>query len=493
MQKYNNIYFLGIGGIGMSALAHFFANTNYKVGGYDKTPSEITAKLIKNDIFIHFEEDINDIPKVFLDSQNTLIVYTPAIPKDHKEFVFFQENGFTIFKRSQVLGMLTENHFTIAVAGTHGKTTTSAMVAHLLTHAQKNVMAFVGGIMNNYNTNILLADTSKPMVVVVEADEYDRSFLTLSPDIAIVNSADADHLDIYGDGSAVTKSFEDFIQKIKENGKLFIKKNINLDIKNKEKIIIKEFSLGDLDKNNLNNSEQKNSQLSDFFIENFHIKEGKFCFDIKTPTQLISGVEMRMAGFHNVLNALAACAAAEAIGISGEMIKNGLNTFTGVHRRFEYLVNQQDNQQDNQKNNFRNTPIFIDDYAHHPEEIKALLMSVRALYPDKKITAIFQPHLYSRTRDFVDGFAESLSLADEVWLTDIYPARELPIEGVSSAIILDKMTISNKFLYSTQQILEKIAKLNTDILLTVGAGDIELLAKDIQGVLLAQITANKNS
>ncbi len=470
MQKYNNIYFLGIGGIGMSALAHFFANTGYKVGGYDKTPSEITTKLLKNDIFIHFEENINNIPKVFLDSQNTLIVYTPAIPKEHKEFVFFQENGFTIFKRSQVLGMLTENHFTIAVAGTHGKTTTSAMIAHLLTHAQKNVMAFVGGIMNNYNTNILLADTTKPMIVVVEADEYDRSFLTLSPDIAIVNSADADHLDIYGDGSAVTQSFEDFIGKIKENGKLFIKKDINLNIKNREKITIKEFSL-----DNLQSSNNNNSLLSNFFIENFHIKEGKFCFDIRTPTQLISGVEMRMAGFHNVLNALAACAAAEAIDISGEMIKNGLNSFTGVHRRFEYLVNQEDTNKN---------IIFIDDYAHHPEEIKALLTSVRALYPNKKITTIFQPHLYSRTRDFVDGFAESLSLADEVWLTDIYPARELPIEGVTSNIILEKMYLKNKFLYTTQQILEKISNLETDILLTVGAGDIELLAKDIQRVLL---------
>jgi UDP-N-acetylmuramate--alanine ligase len=467
MQKYNNIYFLGIGGIGMSALAHFFANTNYKVGGYDKTPSEITAKLIKNDIFIHFEEDINDIPKEFLDSKNTLIVYTPAIPKEHKEFVFFQENGFTIFKRSQVLGMLTENHFTIAVAGTHGKTTTSAMIAHLLTHAQKNVMAFVGGIMNNYNTNILLADTTKPMIVVVEADEYDRSFLTLSPDIAIVNSADADHLDIYGDGSAVTQSFEDFIGKIKENGKLFIKKDINLNIKNKNNIIIKEFSL----ENTLENKVSVRNFPNNFFTENFHIKEGKFCFDIRTPTQLISGVEMRMAGFHNVLNALAACAAAEAIDISGEMIKSGLNSFTGVHRRFEYLVNQEDTNKN---------IIFIDDYAHHPEEIKALLTSVRALYPNKKITTIFQPHLYSRTRDFVDGFAESLSLADEVWLTDIYPARELPIEGVTSNIILEKMYLKNKFLYTTQQILEKISNLETDILLTVGAGDIELLAKDIQ-------------
>ncbi len=476
MQKYNNIYFLGIGGIGMSALAHFFANTGYKVGGYDKTPTEITAKLIKNDIFIHFEEAINDIPKAFLDSQNTLIVYTPAIPKEHKEFVFFQENGFTIFKRSQVLGMLTENHFTIAVAGTHGKTTTSAMIAHLLKHAQKNVMAFVGGIMNNYDTNILLADnssdTTKPMIVVVEADEYDRSFLTLSPDIAIVNSADADHLDIYGDGNAVTQSFEDFIGKIKENGKLFIKKDILQNVnkhqyKGKNKIIVEEFSL--------DNVYDNNCYAGDFVTENFHIKEGKFCFDIKTPMQLISGVEMRMAGFHNMLNALAACATAEAVGVSGEMIKSGLNSFTGVHRRFEYLVNQQDTNKN---------IIFIDDYAHHPEEIKALLTSVRALYPDKKITTIFQPHLYSRTRDFVDGFAESLDLADEVWLTDIYPARELPIEGITSNIILERMYLKNKFLYTTQQILEKISNLETDILLTVGAGDIELLAKNIQKVLL---------
>ncbi len=467
MQKYNNIYFLGIGGIGMSALAHFFANTNYKVGGYDKTPSEITAKLIKNDIFIHFEEDINDIPKAFLDSQNTLIVYTPAIPKEHKEFVFFQENGFTIYKRSQVLGMITENYFTIAVAGTHGKTTTSAMIAHLLTHAQKNVMAFVGGIMNNYNTNILLADTTKPMIVVVEADEYDRSFLTLSPDIAIVNSVDADHLDIYGDKNAVTQSFEDFIGKIKEKGILFIKKdilpNIKYEYKGKNKIIVKDFSL--------ENIVDANCYAGNFIVQDFHIKEGKFCFDIKTPIQKISGVEMRMAGFHNMLNALAACAAAEAVGISGEVIRNGLNTFTGVHRRFEYLVNQEDTNKN---------IIFIDDYAHHPEEIKALLTSVRALYPNKKITAIFQPHLYSRTRDFVDGFAESLDLADEVWLTDIYPARELPIEGVTSNIILEKMCLKNKFLYTTEQILEKISNLDTNILLTVGAGDIELLAKDIQ-------------
>ncbi len=471
MQKYNNIYFLGIGGIGMSALAHFFANTGYKVGGYDKTPSEITAKLLKNDIFIHFEEDINNIPKAFLDIHNTLIVYTPAIPKEHKEFVFFQENDFTIFKRSQVLGMLTENHFTIAVAGTHGKTTTSAIIAHLLTHAQKNVMAFVGGIMNNYNTNILLADTTQPMIVVVEADEYDRSFLTLSPDIAIVNSVDADHLDIYGDKNAVTQSFEDFIGKIKENGILFIKKdilpNIKYEYKGNNKIIIKDFSL--------ENIGDANCYAGNFIVQDFEIKEGKFCFDIKTPMQKISGVEMRMAGFHNMLNALAACAAAEAVGISGEMIKSGLNSFTGVHRRFEYLVNQQDTNKN---------IIFIDDYAHHPEEIKALLTSVRALYPNKKITTIFQPHLYSRTRDFVDGFAESLDLADEVWLTDIYPARELPIEGVTSNIILEKMYLKNKFLYTTEQILEKISKLETNILLTVGAGDIELLAKDIQKNLL---------
>jgi UDP-N-acetylmuramate--alanine ligase len=447
LKEVKYVYFLGIGGIGMSALARWFKVNSYSVAGYDRTPTPLTDELEREGIPVHFDDAVENIPaEVVTNPVQTLVVYTPAIPKNHLEFNFLIEKGYSLQKRSQVLGLLTANLFTVAVAGTHGKTTTSSMVAHILKHAGRNCTAFLGGITQNYQTNMLLNNEGEGLedvICVVEADEYDRSFLTLHPDLAIVTSTDADHLDIYGDKDALRQSFRDFVGQIKPEGKLFIRDGLHL-LENGTKIQYEEYSLNQ----------------GAYHAENVRTENARFVFDIVSPSVTIRDITMLVPGFHNVENALAASAVGLRLGIPPELIKEALASFRGVKRRFEYIIES-------------GKSVFIDDYAHHPTEIEAFLKSVRALYPDRKITAVFQPHLFSRTRDFADGFAESLSLADTLLLLDIYPARELPMEGVNSQMILDKVTLKDKRICTKGELPELVRQLEPDLLVTIGAGDID--------------------
>ncbi|SMD32743.1 UDP-N-acetylmuramate--L-alanine ligase [Reichenbachiella faecimaris] len=455
LEHIHSVYFIGIGGIGMSALARWFHANGFAVTGYDKTSTVLTEKLIDEGIAIHFEDNVHLIPeKVKLEKTGALIIYTPAVPKDLGEYQFFVENGYELYKRSQVLGLLTESKYTIAVAGTHGKTTTSSMIAHLLKSAGVDCSAFVGGIMTNYDSNLLIGINND--VMVVEADEFDRSFLTLHPDVAIITATDADHLDIYGSKDSLKDSFNAFIKNIKANGKLFIEEKVahELELNPNGNIGVETYGLNG----------------GSITADHLNIAAGKFTFEYKSEKRNITGFELVMPGFHNVSNALAALASvSESVESDGALVK-GLNSYQGVKRRFEYIINAED-------------LVFIDDYAHHPEEIKALLESVKALYPNKKITAIFQPHLFTRTRDFVDGFAESLSLADEVILLDIYPARELPIQGVTAEIIREKMTLKNVTMYIKDDVLAYFDKQTPEVLLTVGAGNIDTLVSPIKHLL----------
>lgn len=450
-----HIYFVGIGGIGMSALARWCKANGILVAGYDKTPTQLTQELEQENIPIHYEDNIQLIPKNFKNKETTKVVFTPAIPADHSELLWFKKNGFDVMKRSQLLGLITANHFTIAVAGTHGKTTTSSMIAHLLHQAGVPVTALIGGIMQNYGTNALISDAENA-VFVVEADEYDRSFLTLNPDIAIVTSTDADHLDIYENHQNLTDSFEQFIQKIKPNGKLIIKEKLNLKLPTNHNIQVEKFGI--------NSSENT--------AKNIQIKNGIFYFDVEfISKKVLKNIALQVPGFHNVENLLSAIIAVKELIKSDEKLIDCIESYKGVKRRFEYIVK-------NEKN------IYIDDYAHHPEEIKSFLKSVRFLYPEQEITAIFQPHLYSRTRDFADGFAESLEIADKIILLDIYPAREKPIQGVTSDIIFDKIKKNNKTLCNKNNLMSILVKQTiTPIITTIGAGDIDLFVPAIQQLL----------
>lgn len=456
------IHFLGIGGIGMSALARWFNVNGFQVSGYDKTPSPLTATLEEEGIAIHFEDTISSIPSAVLAAPDaTLVVYTPAVPADHKELNYFRNNGFSVQKRSQVLGWLTAHLKTVGVAGTHGKTTTSSMVAHLLRHSKVNCTAFLGGITQNYGTNFLLnepASNPEDIVCVVEADEFDRSFLTLYPDLAIVTSTDADHLDIYGEHDAVLASFRAYVGQIKPGGVLFMRKGLELGSATSAEVCTYSLKEGD------------------YYSANLHIADSRFVFDIVYPQGVIRGVTMRVPGYHNIENALAASAVALRLGCTPDQVREGLATFKGVKRRFEFIVENE-------------STVYIDDYAHHPTEISAFLTSVRGLFPGRHITAIFQPHLFSRTRDFADDFARSLELADRLLLLDIYPARELPIEGVTSAMLFDKIGLTDKILLSKDQVVEEVGKLATDIVVTIGAGDIDRLVEPLQALLAAP--ANK--
>ena len=455
LDNLHSVYFIGIGGIGMSALARWFHANGFAVSGYDKTATTLTEKLIEEGIAIHFEDRTDLIPeKVKNDKAGSLIIYTPAVPKDLGEYQFFIANGFELFKRSQVLGLLTASKFTIAVAGTHGKTTTSSMIAHLLKSAGVDCSAFVGGIMTNYNSNLLIGINND--VMVVEADEFDRSFLTLHPDVAIITATDADHLDIYGSKESLKDSFNAFIKNIKANGKLFVEEKVagELELNPNGNIEVETYGL----------------QAGDITADQLNIANAKFNFAFNSANRSIKGFELAMPGYHNVSNAIAALASVSGSVSDDQALVQGLNSYRGVKRRFEYIINAED-------------LIFIDDYAHHPEEIKALLVSVKALYPGKKITAVFQPHLFTRTRDFVDGFAESLSMADEAILLDIYPARELPIEGVTSDIIKEKMTLDNVSRYIKDDVLGYFEKNTPEVLLTVGAGNIDTLVSPIKHLL----------
>jgi UDP-N-acetylmuramate--alanine ligase len=456
MNAYKNIYFIGIGGIGMSALARWFHSNRYTVAGYDLTPSPLTQELENEGIAIHFEDDISQIPIEFLTHPaETLVIFTPAVPETHMELAFFREKEFAVKKRSEVLGLLTENLFTVAVAGTHGKTTTSSLMAHLLTFAGKNVTAFLGGITQNYGTNLLLNNgLLSDAIVVAEADEYDRSFLTLSPDIAVITSTDADHLDIYGSHEEVKKSFEDFTRRIKPGGTLFLRTGLPESLQKADNQIFKYSA----------------SKGGNFRAENIRTQNGQFIFDLITPEQTLKDLQLGIPGFHNVENATVASAVALQLGVGAETLRRGLADFRGVKRRFEWVLRTEKH-------------IFIDDYAHHPAEIEAFLTSLRALFPHKKLTVIFQPHLFSRTRDFAPEFAQSLSLADELLLLDIYPAREKPMPGVTSQLILDLVTLPRKKIVSKNELLQHLENHPPEVLVTLGAGDIDRLVEPIRKLL----------
>jgi UDP-N-acetylmuramate--alanine ligase len=453
--KAHIIYFIGIGGIGMSALARYFKSEGKTVLGYDKTSTPLTDELVEEGISIHFHDDLDFVRKQFAAPKaEMLVVYTPAIPKDHKELNYFLENGFAVMKRSQVLGLITQNKFTIAIAGTHGKTTTASMIAHILRSAGANMTAFLGGISKNYNSNYVRYNTSANEIIVVEADEYDRSFLTLHPDIAVITSMDSDHLDVYGNKKHVEESYQLFAKQTKRT--LIYKKDLPLKGQVAES---KEYSI---------------TNNCDYSASHIRIKNHTYYFNWHNSSSSIEGLNSLMPGLHNVENAVAAIAAARNAGIGSDMIAKAIRTYEGVKRRFDYHVRTE-------------SLVYIDDYAHHPAELKACILSVKELYPSKKLTGIFQPHLFTRTRDFADGFAESLSLLDELILLDIYPARELPIEGVTSEMIFNKVTISDKVLCRKEYVVDELKKRRIDVLLTLGAGDIDQLVKPITNYLLRNV------
>jgi len=454
-MNYDNIYFLGIGGIGMSAIARYFKANGKNVSGYDRTPTHLTDELRNEGIRIHFDDNVLSIdPLVLKDKEKSLVVFTPAIPVDNKEYIYLKEHGYEIKKRSEVLGLITIDNITMAVAGTHGKTTTSTLLAHILKASNYECTAFLGGISSNYNTNLLIGTQG----VVVEADEYDRSFLTLHPDLAIVTSVDADHLDIYGSHEHMKESFELFIKKLKDVSVLISKLGLDYNIKENENTAVYFYSLQD--------------RQADFYADNFRILDGKYIFDFKSCIRNIDNVELGLPGLHNVENAVAAIAAAQAMEIDNEQIKNACASFKGVKRRFETHLKTSD-------------LVYIDDYAHHPAELAAAIGAAKKLYPNKKITGIFQPHLYSRTRDFADDFAKSLDMLDECILLDIYPARELPMEGITSEMLLVKMTIENKRVTSKSNLIKDFNKEGIEVLMTLGAGDIDTLVESIRMKLLS--------
>lgn len=444
LNTIHNVYFVGIGGIGMSALARYFIANGKSVGGYDRTKTEITDALEGLGAMMHFEDDVAQIPSLFLNPTDTLIVYTPAIPKDHTEFNYFKNKDFEILKRSAVLGEITKSTYCLAVAGTHGKTTTTSILGHLLNACDVPVTAFLGGVSENYNSNFILNGTD---VTVVEADEFDRSFLTLSPDMAGITSMDADHLDIYGKLEELQKSFVDFTKKLKPNGKLFVKNGLPLE----------GITYG-LEDN------------SDYSAQNIRIIKGSYKFDVKTPNGILQNFTYHLPGRHNLSNALMALAMSVEYGLPHHQLAKALASYKGVKRRFTYQIKTDD-------------LVYIDDYAHHPEEINAVHQAVREMYPGRKVLAIFQPHLYSRTRDFADEFAKSLSHFDEILLLDIYPARELPIEGITSEWLLAKIDNPHKKRIQKSELIAEIKNAHAPIIVTMGAGDIGEQVKHIKQAL----------
>ena len=455
INKISSIYFAGIGGIGMSALARCFNMRGVKVSGYDKTETALTKKLVQEGIQIHYEDDVN-----LLDKNADVVVYTPAIPSSHKELNYFKENNYTLLKRSDVLGLLTNDTFNICVAGTHGKTTTSAMIAHILKHSGFGCNAYLGGIAANYDTNYLV---SSHKVSVVEADEYDRSFLKLQPDVAIITAMDADHLDIYGTAENMEDAFIEFSTKIKSNGCLIIKHGLKRG---------DDFKINDTCTYSLNDKD------ANIHVENLQINNGAYEFDVVNNYWTIKDVVLNMGGLHNIENVIAAIGVAKYLKIDDEKIKLAVASFSGVKRRFEYIIKSSE-------------LVMIDDYAHHPEELRALITGAKELFPQKKCIVIFQPHLFSRTKDLADGFAEVLSLADEIILMPIYPARELPIEGVTSELILNKMKSSNVKILNKDELLEYLNIIKVlpsegfkeALIITAGAGDIDALVQPIKRII----------
>jgi UDP-N-acetylmuramate--alanine ligase len=449
------VYFIGIGGIGMSALARYFHAKEARVSGYDKTPSSLTKELEKSGIPIHYEENIALIPK-----DADLVVYTPAVPEEHEELVYYRAQGYKVTKRSDVLQMVTESSFNICIAGTHGKTTITTMVAHLLRHTGYGCNAFLGGISVNYGTNFWASERN---VCVVEADEYDRSFLKLNPDVAVITAMDPDHLDIYGTADEMDKAFIEFSGRLKEGGLLISKFGLKRtkELKGTRKLT---YSL-----NNTN---------ADVYAENIKMISGSYEFDVVVKGTRFDKMKLNTGGMHNVENAVAAVAVASSLEIDTEKIKAAVQDFRGVKRRFEYII-------------LTDKVVFIDDYAHHPEELRALISGAKSLFSNRTCTMIFQPHLYTRTRDLADGFAEVLDMTDEVVLLPVYPARELPIPGVSSEMILNKMKNKNRMEMTKDELLEwiekdfkkRMDKENGAVLITAGAGDIDLLVEPIKKIL----------
>lgn len=447
LTNIQRIYFLGIGGIGMSALARYFNLHGKTVSGYDKTRTNLTDELEKEGIVITFEDSI-----VTLDAEADMVIYTPAIPKDHVQYNWYIQHHFSVVKRAQVLGMAANSMFNISIAGSHGKTSTSSITAHLLQTANRSVAAFLGGICINFNSNFI--DGTE--YAIAEADEFDRSFLHLEPNIALITSVDTDHLDIYGNLEAIENSFHQFCNKVREGGVLITNSSVPEKILN-EKVRNYRYSLSD--------------EKADFFTKNLKIGDGAYVFDVVHPDGVIENVKSYYGGKHNIENAVGAIAIALQLKISPEQIKEGITTFKGVRRRFETQVR-------NEKY------VYIDDYAHHPRELDATISAAKELYPDKKLTVVFQPHLFSRTKDLCDEFAASLSHADNLILLDIYPAREKPMEGVTSKIILDKVTISNKQLATKEELIALLKdKKDLQVVLTVGAGDIDTKVAEIKKLL----------
>ncbi len=444
IKQIENVYFIGIGGIGMSALARYFKSIGKNVAGYDRTPTHLTDELKENDIHIHFEDTVELIELPYLNKENTLVVVTPAVPKHHLQWNYFLSNDFVVKKRAEVLGIITKDTFCFAVAGTHGKTTTSSILGHILYESGADVTAFLGGIVENYDSNLI---GNGKTVTVVEADEFDRSFLHLHPDIACVTSMDADHLDIYGDTASIEASFKEFANKVINKDHLFYTGNLPLE----------GIRVG-IDDNSV------------FTAGNVRIENGWYVFDIQTPSETVTDVRFALPGRHNLTNALLAFAMAYTYGTAADAIKSALETFKGVRRRFSYQIRKPE-------------LVYIDDYAHHPTEIDAVYQAVSELYPGEKVLAVFQPHLFSRTRDFIDGFAKSLSAFENIVLLDIYPARELPIEGVTSKWLLDKIENPNKKLVSKTDLLTLLKMNDAKVIVTIGAGDIGEMVPEIKKVL----------
>ena len=454
-SKIHRIYFIGIGGIGMSALARYFLAGGFDIAGYDRTPTPITDELIAEGCDIHFEDEPGLIPEAFRavqEKDKTLVIITPAIPVGHFEWKYFSENGFRIIKRSQVLGWISERSKAIAVAGTHGKTTITAMIAHILKQSELDCTAFIGGISKNYQSNLMLGDSE---YTVLEADEFDRSFLTLHPYIAVISSIDPDHLDIYRNKNHLQESFELFAKQTVENGYLIIKKGVELTIEDREDLKVFTYSF---------------SQEADFYAENLKLDNGLYTFDVVIPGGKLSDIRLGFPGKINVENAVAGVAVAWILGVPEETIRKALLYFLGISRRFDIQYKSEN-------------MVYIDDYAHHPVELSSLIESVREMYPEKKITGIFQPHLYSRTRDLYMDFAISLSKLDKLILLDIYPAREEPIKGVSANMILKEVSIGEKNILSKEEILEAVKDMKEGVLLTIGAGDIFNLVDPINKFL----------
>ena len=463
LDLYKHIYLIGVGGIGMSALARYFNSKGKMVCGYDKVKSDLCIDLEIEGINIHYSDVVNEIPEPIKNAgfNDILVIYTPAISSENKVLSFFTNNGFKVYKRAEVLGMISKQSFTIAVAGTHGKTTTSTILAHILKQAGKDSTAFLGGISRNYNTNLLLAD--KGNILIVEADEYDRSFLQLHADIAIITSVDADHLDVYENKEDLEKAFLQFATQIKQKGLLLVEESISIDFPVPE------------DGSKLTYSATKNA---DYYAENIKVNDGKMNFDLKA-LDIMPGMsyekkqqylELSLPGVHNVSNSIAASAVACYLGLSCDNISEGLSTFKGINRRFDKHIDT-------------DKIVFIDDYAHHPQEVSATIDATKQLYPKRDLTVVFQPHLYSRTQDFASDFAASLVKADDLVLLDIYPARELPIAGVESKILLDLCSNSKKEVCSKQELLAVLGNKELDVLLTLGAGDIGTLVEPIKYML----------